>query len=326
MTVSTKCFYPFTQQFSNVVGDITSFIWASYAGLWHIHNTGNILADLSSTPNWKKIENHLGKGAPDQRGFDIKKISERKWSDHQEQFSNFIMMQAAILYEEWCQSLTSNISTSGGAKLNIKAESFQFPSCHQSKKFSNWSELDTSGCIKESSFLKSEIQPALITKYKENIKHIDNLLHWYRYFKGLRNSIVHHGSIIQSTNLNDYNNAIKTSLVDSGISRNYSGSSPVVGQKITVTLSDAVLLLGIIIRIAYGFDAKYCHTHSAEMLIEKRIRDAIKTNIPPINVSEHRKNVWLKHFLLNSIYINPANLENAEAWLKSKKLIDIKVF
>lgn len=131
MPVQSKCFYPFTKELGSRIGEMTSFVWASYAGLWHIHRTATSLSGLSSKPEWKKIEDYLVEGVPDRGGIDLKFITSRNWEGHQSVYSDFIMAQAAFLYEEWCGKLASLAITS---PLKIKSETFQFPSGATSKK------------------------------------------------------------------------------------------------------------------------------------------------------------------------------------------------
>lgn len=323
MTKQSKCFFDFTREFSNRVGDITSFVWASYCGLWHIHKSGNALASLSSNPEWKKIEDYLVDGVPDRGGIDLHHITSKPWSEHQVAYSEFILTQGAILYEEWCGSL-ARVTTTPGKK--VKAETFQFPSGATSQKYTNWHALDMSppGIMVESSFLKNEVQPGLVALYASNIANIDALLRWYRFFKELRNSMIHHGGAVRPENIAAYTSAATMSLKTTGMKRDFTGSAPVLGTKIQLSLSDAVLLLGIIQRLAYAFDAKYCHTQLAETTLRNRLKEALVTIYPPIEAKAARKTTWIKNFLSHSGGITPKSLVASEQWLKNSGLVIIK--
>lgn len=111
--MKSNCFYPFTRAFCSDVGDMTSFIWASYAGLWIIYKSGTELAGLSSAPEWKKIANHLTAGIPDQGGIDLKVITSKPWSIHQGIFTNMILTQGAVLYEEWTGCMAEVTAATG---------------------------------------------------------------------------------------------------------------------------------------------------------------------------------------------------------------------
>lgn len=300
---------------------MASFIWASYGGLWHVHRQGTVLAELSSNPNWKKIEQHVFDGVPDRGGIDLKEITSTSWAGHQANYSEFILTQGAILYEEWCGQLA--LMTQAPPK-KVKAETFQFPSNPSGGKFVNWSAIDAPGVLQESSFLKAEVQPALLTTYASNVTHLDALLKWYRFFKEARNSVVHHGGIARTENVTAYAKAATTPLKSIGMKRDFSGAPPVVGAKIDLSLADSVLLLGIIQRLSYGFDAKYCHTSQAEVELKDRIRCALLESPAPKQATAQKRASWVKNFLVHRAGISPQSYATAEQWLRAGGLINIK--
>lgn len=300
---------------------MTSFIWASYAGLWSIFNSGKQLAGLSSKPEWKKIADHLTKGIPDLGGIDLKVISDQPWSEHQKTYTNFILTQGAILYEEWAGQLAESTLTPG---KKVKAETYQFPSGSTSSKYINWSALDASGAILTSAFLTSEVQPRLLITHAANIANLDAMLKWFRYFKELRNSIAHHGSIASQRAVDAYAAASPTALSNSGMSRDLISAAPVLGKKVSIPLSDAVLFLGLIQRLAFAFDAKYCYTNHAELDLKNRITSALQKHPAPKETTGQKKQVWIKNFLNHKANIAVASSQNAESWLKSHALVNIK--
>jgi hypothetical protein len=300
---------------------MTSFIWASYAGLWSIYKSGTELAGLSSTPEWKKIANHLTSGIPDQGGIDLKVITSKPWPNHQETYTNFILTQGAILYEEWTGRLAEATATAG---KKVKAETYQFPSGTTSSKYINWSALDSSAAISTSSFLTSEVQPKLLTAHATNITNLDALLKWYRYFKELRNSIAHHGGKASQRAVDAYIAASAVKLSSAGMSRDLTSSAPVLGKQVSIPLADAVLFLGLIQRLAFAFDAKYCTTSHAEIGLKARIQFSAAKHPPPIEATAQKKQAWIKNFLNHRINITITSIHNAESWLKTNGLVNIK--
>ena len=319
--MKSNCFYPFTRTFCTDVGDMTSFIWASYAGLWSIYKSGTELAGLSSTPEWKKIADHLTAGIPDQGGIDLKVITGRPWAEHQGTYTNFILTQGAILYEEWTGRLAEMTLTTG---KKVKAETYQFPAGSTSGNYINWSALDASGAIAKSSFLLSEVQPKLITSHSTNISSLDALLKWYRYFKELRNAIAHHGGIASQRTLDSYNAASVTKLSAAGMNRDLISGAPILDKKVSIPLADAVLFLGLIQRLAFAFDTKYCTTIHGELDLKARIQTAAMKHPPPVEATGPKKMAWIKNFLNHRANITVASVQNAESWLSSNSLIIIK--
>lgn len=322
MKIQGKCFYRFTRSFSDRVGSTTSFVWASYCGLWHIHKSASALGSLSEKPRWKKIEDYLVGEVPGRGGIDLHDISSKTWEDHQASYSDFILTQGAILYEDWSKSLGEMALVPG---KKIKAETFQFPSSATSGKWTNWSALDVPGVLPASSFLKNEVQPALLTAYAKNISSLDVLLNWYRFYKELRNSIAHHGGLVRQENIDAYDIASSGSLLSAGIKRNFSGVRPILGRKIKLELHDAVLFLAIIQRLSLAFDAKFCHTTHAETNLIARLKDALAASPAPYELTAERKSSWIKKFLMHRGGVTPNSLPVAEAWLKSNDVLTIRV-
>lgn len=319
--MKSNCFYPFTRAFCSDVGDMTSFIWASYAGLWSIYKSGKDLAGLSSVPEWKKIANHLTAGIPEQGGIDLKVITGKTWSNHQETYTNFILTQGAILYEDWTGRIAEMTQTTG---KKIKAETYQFPSGTKNNKYINWSALDSSGAIATSPFLTSEIQPKLLTAHTTNINNLDALLNWYRYFKELRNSIAHHGGKASQKAIDAYTAASAVTLSSAGMSRDLTSGAPALGKQVPISLADAVLFLGLIQRLAFAFDAKYCTTNHAEIGLIARIQSAAAKHPPPVEATAQKKQTWIKNFLNHKANITVASIQNAESWLKTNGLVNIR--
>ena len=300
---------------------MTSFVWASYSGLWQIHQSAKAIGDLSTKPEWKKIEDYLVGSVPDRGGIDLREITSKSWSEHQAAYSDFILTQGAILYEEWCAAL-ADMSVTAGKK--VKSETFQFPSGSTSSKWMNWAVLDVPGTVAESVFLKNEVQPALLALYHSNITHLDALLKWYRFFKEARNSVTHHGGVMRQENVDAYNSAMLTPLKSAGMKRDFGGACPVPGSKVQFSLADAVLLLGIIQRLAYAFDAKHCHGSLAEADLCSRIKDALLKSPPPREATVTRKASWIKKFLSHRGGITPNSLATAESWLSTNNLVSIR--
>jgi hypothetical protein len=97
-----------------------------------------------------------------------------------------------------------------------------------------------------------------------------------------------------------------------------------LGAKVHLPLADAVLFLGLIQRLAFAFDAKYCHTIHAEADLKARIALAASKHPPPKEALAAKKTAWIKNFLNHRANIVPASIANAEAWLKASGLVNIK--
>jgi hypothetical protein len=302
---------------------MTSFAWSSYAGLWSIYTAGNELGSLSKEPEWKKIAAHLTRGIPDVGGIDLKVITKTPWSKHQDSYTSFILTQGAILFEDWTGKLAEMTDTPG---KKVKAETFQFPSGSVSKNYINWAALDASGSLAVCDFLKDEIQPSLTSTHAANLKNLDAMLRWYRYFKELRNAVAHHGGTVSQRALDAYTEASATSLSSAGLKPDLLSASPTLGAKVSIPLSDAVLFLGLIQRLAFAFDAKYCQTTHAEADLKVRVANEVLLHPAPKTATSTKKLAWVKNFMNHRVKVKviPVSVAKAEAWLNNNGLVKIK--
>lgn len=175
-----------------------------------------------------------------------------------------------------------------------------------------------------SPFLTSEVQPKLLTAHATNITNLDALLKWYRYFKELRNSIAHHGGKASQQAIDAYNAASSATLSNAGMSRDLTSGAPSLGKQVAIPLADAVLFLGLIQRLAFAFDAKYCGTNHAEIDLIARIKSATAKHPPPIEATAQRREAWIKNFLNHKANIVVTSIQSAESWLKTNGLVNIR--
>ena len=314
-------FYTFTSEFSKRVGSAGSFIWASYAGLWHLRERALEFGKVSGTPEWQRISDHLIGSAPGAGGVDLQPIANSPWSATETAFCDLILTQGAITYEEWCADL-AKMTIAAGKK--VKAETYQFPATARSGKWTNWSELDAPGVLSISSFLDAQIRPGLTTTFAGNISNLDATLKWYRHFKEMRNAVAHHGGVARLENEQAYDTAVAVPLTSIGIRRNYGSPRPTAGTRIALSVADATLFLAVIQRLALAFDAKFCHTVAAESHLADRIRAALVSARPPGAAAKAKKLQWISGFLRRGVHVYPASLDEAEKWLSGAHLLSIK--
>lgn len=322
-STSTLCFLPLTRALSNQIGKSISVTLGAYGGLWSLYNSASVLRDLNEKPDWRRLEKHLLGNAPGIPGIDIKHIVSCSWSEHQNHFVEMVLMQGVMMFEEWCSEFADMIDA---PTLRVKAETFQFPSGSLHTKYSNWLLLDKPGVFRESALLKDQIQPIFTAKNASNIASLDGLLNWFRYFKSVRNSLAHSGGILGAYNLDLYNAAVVTSLKSLGMSRDYNSPSPTVGSKADISLPDSLLLLGIVQRIAFAFDAKYCTAVKVEEEVKNKVVKVLIGKKIPTNVSIDQKNRWLRKLWIGATGSPFQDLNIIEAWFTNQGLVTIKVF
>jgi hypothetical protein len=159
------------------------------------------------------------------------------------------------------------------------------------------------------------VQPDLLALRANNIKHLDDLLRWYRFFKEMRNCVAHDGGTVSAKVANAFSLAAAMPLTKIGIRRDFSGPTPIAGGALDIATKDAILMLPVIVRIANAFDAKYCSTSDAEQDLRRRIADKLATKPVPNGRTLTGKQKWFQGFFPRHVGITPGSWPATFNWL-----------
>jgi hypothetical protein len=109
------------------------------------------------------------------------------WESQQEQFAKFLLFELCALYESWCELITEQLSLPTASKKNL-----QFPSgATPAGNTTGVGNVLTLISAHASSTFNSSFHPSLTTNRKYSPNHLQELLVCYRYFKELRNALIH---------------------------------------------------------------------------------------------------------------------------------------
>lgn len=164
------------------------FVWPTAAAIWNlrwqVQGITGAFPDMSEADLQGRFTNGSGiRGANLRRScIDI------TWQEQQEQFAKFLLFEFCALYETWCEMVVDQLALNASLKKEL-----QFPT-----------SLDALGVpIKgvglvmrllashPSPVFATSIQPSLASNRKYSPTHLEELLKCYRYFKELRNCLIH---------------------------------------------------------------------------------------------------------------------------------------
>jgi hypothetical protein len=77
-------------------------------------------------------------------------------------------------------------------------------------------------------------------------------------------------------------------------------------------------MFAVIARIAYGFDAKFCHTVSAEKNLEDRIKARLDAKPMRRFMSMSKKQLSFRNLLPKVIGVSPQSWPSMFVWLTAK--------
>lgn len=181
-----KYFFDQTNVLHDEIVSLHEFILPTSTALW---NFRKIIADeLNQRPGMTVSElSHKYNTAPGTRGTTNLKIPfiTHTWERQRERLAEVALIGVIALYEIWCEQLCNFFARD---ELAIK---LQFPS--NATQTNGVHFAITEMAINASSIITTSIYPCLVSSPKYDLQNIDNLLKCFRYFKELRNCLLHRG-------------------------------------------------------------------------------------------------------------------------------------
>lgn len=181
-----KYFFQCTNDLHNEIIDLQDFILPAATALWNFRKTINheFSEDLLVTPDYLANKYNT---APLTRGSTnlIIPFRETSWENQREKLAEISLVNIIALYEIWCENICSLFQK---PDMAIK---LQFPSPASESNGVKFAikDLQSGG----SSIIDSHVKPSLQQSKKYSLSTINNLLICFRYFKELRNCLMHRG-------------------------------------------------------------------------------------------------------------------------------------
>ncbi|MGP1273754.1 MAG: hypothetical protein ACTS22_10520, partial [Phycisphaerales bacterium] len=178
--------------------DIYDFVWPTAAALWNLR--WQVQGYLKARENADYVE--LGRRFVEGSGIVGANLSkscvEHSWERQQEQFAEFLLINACALYEAWADQLAVELNTGDGFAKNL-----QFPT--NAKRNRGIGESINLLRANKSTALAASLHPVMCSQSRHNAAGIDHMLKCYRYFKEIRNCIVHGGRVVSDNAVAAYN-------------------------------------------------------------------------------------------------------------------------
>lgn len=317
-------FFSATQSVDDRLGDVFSFIWASYAGLrelwWQVRGFLHEFPDLPVSA----IEDKFLSGLPLPGGIDIKKTClNTGWAEHEQEFAKWLLFEACTLYEGWAEKVCSDVFSAQTYEQHSKG--LQFPQGVNKKGNPvGYRVVVTKANTKTSQLMITEFLPTLKVSKLNCWSTVNDHLTAYRYFKECRNSFIHSdGRTTQD--IIDWHTKVKSVQAATPNPFRHPLSLPqqILGKRIQLNLRDCILFATIVRKLICTFDAALCVTATSERLLEQRLRSLVGANPKWTNLpGDPAKREQRIHRILSASRIpEPSSLTNVIAWMHTKKII-----
>ena len=313
-----------TQSVDDRLGDVFSFIWASYAGLrelwWQVRGFQNQFPNL----HIKEIESKFLSGLPLPGGIDFQHLFLRTaWQAHEQEFAKWLLFEACTLYEGWVEKVSFDVFPSQTSEKNSKA--LQFPAgTNRGGNATGYPTAIAEANSTNSPLMVAEFFPGLKASALNCWPTIDAHLTAYRYFKECRNALIHsEGTVTTDVLAWQARVTAAQGMQPSPFRHQFSLPTQTQGSKIVLHLKDCVLLTTIVRRLICTFDAALSVAMASERLLEKRLRSLVATGPKWLSLPKDRpKREQRVHRMLSASRIpEPVNFGNVMLWMESKGII-----
>lgn len=259
------------------ITDLYDFVYPSVTALWnlryevtgYLHVRGEAVTKEELNT---KFSNHEKFNNPNL----YRSCIEFSWEKQKEDFAKIILINLFAYHEAWIENILTEIGAN--SRTNVKA--LQFPS-YPTKP----------GAIESLATLTTHLSGATTNAFypvysrnkKYNFSQLNNLLICYRYFKEVRNAIIHSGGLVDQKLLDieaEYNSLNAT---DIGLKVKPIFEPMVMDEKIKLSIEDVCSFTDIILQIITTMDAELIKNVQAEAIFMSRIKEFVGTKTKKLN-------------------------------------------
>ncbi|WP_301154495.1 hypothetical protein [Metapseudomonas otitidis] len=299
-------FFNSTKTFTDQLSEIFDFTWSTSAALWNLRWQVKGLLDASPTLKHDELLGRFLSGS-DIRGANLKRSClETTWEEQKELFAKITLSEIFALYEAWAKTIYSEANL----PLN-KASALEFESGGQSIR-----------ALPISPYFEKSIFPQLEKHKKYDPNRMNNHFTCYRFFKEMRNCLIHHGGIPHETLLTAYQKFSALHASDIGAKQIPEHDPVVRGQKIKLSLRGVVGFGDIALKLMVTIDAEIAkstyaekyftqlwkNTHPMGLTLPKDPKTAsnfIKRHISKLEIPSAKSVMDLKPLLVRENLITP---------------------
>jgi hypothetical protein len=240
------------------------------------------------------------------------------WASQEEQFAKFLLFELFALHESWCEIITEQLSLPARTKTDL-----QFPDRPGSAGTPNsFARVIALIAAHRSSVFVHSIQPRLALNRKYAPANLQQLLQCYRYFKELRNFLIHgsQNALARLAAAENTYSALRAS--DLGLSQKPEYIPSSQGQPPKVSLRGVIGFGEVVLRLVSTMDIALAGSTYAELDFIRRWRVEHGAGSSPVATNDiHRRNNRIGILTKRLGLPLPAITPSFASWLKSKGLV-----
>lgn len=250
-------FFNSTKIFTDQLSEIFDFIWSTSAALWNLRWQVKGLVDASPTLKHDELMGRFLSGS-DIRGANLKRSCiDTTWEEQKELFAKITLSEIFAMYEAWAKTIFSeaNLPLNKAADLEFANGGLAIQALNSSPYFIN------------------SIYPQLAKHKKYDPSRIGNFFICYRFFKEMRNCLIHHGGMPHANLITAYQRFSALQTLDLGAKQIPEHDPIIQGQKIKLSLRGVTGFGDIALKLMITIDAEIAKSTHAEDYFVQRWRE-----------------------------------------------------
>lgn len=271
-TDSMKAYFSATNDGLAEVTKLFDFLWPTTVALWNLR--WQVQGFLQAVPS--ASEEALAARFASESGVHGAALRRTcvtsTWAGQQEQFASFLLGSLCATFEAWCDDIAR--------PFNVNGKALQFPSDPADPNRGIGPALAKMRAFTSSS-LQGAFRPALIKSPAYALPQLENLLRCYRYFKEVRNALMHSGGRATARTSEAYLLfAPVATPIALGLKEVPEHTPVSVGAKVKLSLRGVVGLSDALRRIMLTVDAELTETTAAEDEMKARSAAVRRRHLP----------------------------------------------
>lgn len=297
--------------------EVFDFVWPTAAAIWNLRwQVGGLVAAYPAITEQELLGRFVtGSGI---RGANLRRSCVTlSWDDQQQEFARFLLFEFCSLFEAWCEGCLQELGQPAALSKHL-----QFPTsttaAGQQKGVGRAIAAITSTT---SPVLSGALQGPLASNRKNSRAHLEQLLVCYRYFKEVRNSLIHSGGAASAVFLQAeaaYKQLTPASL---GVKEIPAFNSYVLGQPLALSLRGVVGFGEVVLRLVCTLDLEFAQSSSAESVFVKRWKEQHGSSAVLIASDPHNRLERIRRMVRKLDLPTPKTSAAFDTWLKSNGLI-----
>ncbi len=286
-----RYFFAATDSAHVQLSKLFDFVWPTAAAMWNLRWQVNGFVQAVPNATVQQLEARFTEGA-ELHGVNLRRACiEHNWDDQKEAFARLLLTNTVAIYEGWIDEVLSALNRN----TQQLRKSLQFPD-PVGGAGSGVSAAIAAITAVESALLKTTFRGSLTKGRYYALAKLDAMMRCYRFFKELRNSDMHGGSIA-THRLMDAHAAFvpvaTTALL--GVPEVPVHLPPVLGEPIRLNLRGTVGFSHIVLKIIATLDAELSRSKDAEKpMAAKWARKHPKATMLPGDRKRRGKQIQLK--------------------------------